>query len=94
MCSFLSQNIKVQKCNMTTYIFKNMKALVKTIAFLIFWTCIIYEGDIYLFIILKKICESIFTTKDFKMPTCFWGIWAIRLRTTKFDNFMVFGGHK
>ncbi len=29
-----------------------MKALVKTIAFLIFWTSIIYEGHIYLFIIL------------------------------------------
>jgi len=31
-----------------------MKALVKTIAFLIFWTHVIYEGHIYLFNILKN----------------------------------------
>jgi hypothetical protein len=56
---------------MTTYIFKNMKALVKTIAFLIFWTCIIYEGDIYIFIILKKFVNQYLQQKISKCQLVF-----------------------
>jgi hypothetical protein len=47
-----------------------MKALVKTIAFLIFWIHIIHEGHIYIFNILK-ICDSIFITKIFQNVNLF-----------------------
>ncbi len=44
--------MEFQECNVNY--FKDMKKLVKTIAFFIFWTHIMHEGHMYLYNLLKN----------------------------------------